>query len=148
MKAAKVLTRLVLAHTCLGLHCFIIRKVQTSNVMAYFLYLKWTLLSKDGNLNLLQAEVCWRDRRYLDVINNRIMCDLYHKHAIAAGVDFDAHGVGDADLSAGSTDMGNVSYVVPSIHPEFYIGTDAVNHTREFTEAAGKISIFEQPVIA
>ena len=65
------------------------------------------------------------------------MCDLYVKNAKAVGVDFDAHGVTDKELTAGSTDMGNVSYVVPSIHPEFYIGTDAVNHTRDFTDAAG-----------
>ncbi len=33
----------------------------------------------------------------------------------------------------GSTDMGNVSYVVPSIHPMYKIGTKEVYHTREFT---------------
>ncbi len=36
----------------------------------------------------------------------------------------------------GSTDMGNVSYVVPSIHPMFAIGSGEVNHTREFTAVA------------
>lgn len=38
---------------------------------------------------------------------------------------------------AGSTDMGNVSYVKPSIHPIFKIG-DAMNHTKEFTVLAGR----------
>lgn len=38
----------------------------------------------------------------------------------------------------GSTDFGNVSFVVPGIHPYFYIGTDALNHTEQYTEAAGK----------
>ncbi len=33
----------------------------------------------------------------------------------------------------GSTDMGNVSYVVPSIHPMYKIGTNEVYHTKEFT---------------
>ncbi|GAB1288364.1 Xaa-Arg dipeptidase [Apodemus speciosus] len=37
----------------------------------------------------------------------------------------------------GSTDFGNVSFVVPGIHPYFYIGTDALNHTEQYTEAAG-----------
>lgn len=41
----------------------------------------------------------------------------------------------------GSTDMGNVSHVVPSIHPMFYIGGKGCNHTREFTEDAGMIDI-------
>lgn len=35
-----------------------------------------------------------------------------------------------------STDMGNISYVVPSIHPTFSIQTSANIHTREFTAAA------------
>lgn len=38
---------------------------------------------------------------------------------------------------AGSTDFGNVSFKIPGIHPFFYIGTDALNHTEEYTEAAG-----------
>jgi amidohydrolase len=36
--------------------------------------------------------------------------------------------------STGSTDMGNVSWVVPSIHPTFSIGNFALNHTAGFTE--------------
>ncbi|XP_036987135.2 xaa-Arg dipeptidase isoform X2 [Artibeus jamaicensis] len=36
-----------------------------------------------------------------------------------------------------STDFGNVSFVVPGIHPYFYIGSDALNHTEQYTEAAG-----------
>ncbi len=40
-----------------------------------------------------------------------------------------------------STDMGNVSYEVPSIHPHFYCGTDSVNHTREFADAVGEYNI-------
>ena len=39
--------------------------------------------------------------------------------------------------SAGSTDMGNVSRVVPSIHPYINIGTGIAGHTREFERAAG-----------
>lgn len=41
---------------------------------------------------------------------------------------------------AGSTDFGNVSFVLPGIHPFFYIGTDAFNHTPEYTDAAGKVN--------
>ena len=43
-----------------------------------------------------------------------------------------------ASSALGSTDMGNVSYVVPSIHPMFNINTKAPNHSREFTADAGK----------
>ena len=34
-----------------------------------------------------------------------------------------------------SSDMGNVSHVVPSIHPGLKIDTDAVNHQPEFAAA-------------
>jgi metal-dependent amidase/aminoacylase/carboxypeptidase family protein len=39
--------------------------------------------------------------------------------------------------SAGSTDMGNVSEVVPSIHPYIGIAPGVAGHTREFEAAAG-----------
>ena len=39
--------------------------------------------------------------------------------------------------SAGSTDMGNVSQVVPAVHPYIGIGTGLAGHTREFESAAG-----------
>lgn len=44
---------------------------------------------------------------------------------------------------AGSTDMGNVSQVVPSIHPFFKIHNEAVPHTVEFREAAKTVEAFE-----
>jgi metal-dependent amidase/aminoacylase/carboxypeptidase family protein len=37
----------------------------------------------------------------------------------------------------GSTDMGNVSYTVPSIHPFYALETKGANHTQEFTVASG-----------
>lgn len=47
------------------------------------------------------------------------------------------HAVSLPGLSGGSTDMGNVSQVVPSIHPGIGIrGTDAAPHTVEFAAAA------------
>ena len=89
-----------------------------------------------------QAEILWRGKPFLDLITNQTMAGLYNKNAKTVGIDFDAHGVkGTSGMPAGSTDMGNVSYVVPSIHPMFYIGTNAVNHTRGFTDAAGKYAL-------
>lgn len=38
---------------------------------------------------------------------------------------------------SGSTDFGNVTFEVPGIHPYFFIGSDALNHTEEYTKAAG-----------
>ena len=85
---------------------------------------------------MCKVEISWRGRTYYDVINNQVMAGLYFKHAKSVGVDFEAHGA--TELPGAATDMGNVSYAVPSIHPVFYIGTSVFNHTREFTDAAGK----------
>lgn len=41
------------------------------------------------------------------------------------------------ETGAGSTDMGNVSQVVPSIHPIISLGEGPTPHTREFAETAG-----------
>ena len=49
---------------------------------------------------------------------------------------------------AGSTDMGNVSQVVPSIHPFFKIGDDVVPHTLEFREAAKTEPAFRATLVA
>ncbi|KAG7331298.1 hypothetical protein KOW79_005267 [Hemibagrus wyckioides] len=35
------------------------------------------------------------------------------------------------------TDFGNVTHAVPGIHPYFYIGSEALNHTTEYTAASG-----------
>ena len=49
---------------------------------------------------------------------------------------------------AGSTDMGNVSRVVPSLHPFFKIGDQAVPHTVEFREAVITEGAFQATLIA
>ncbi|GBM33828.1 hypothetical protein AVEN_76195-1 [Araneus ventricosus] len=36
-----------------------------------------------------------------------------------------------------STDTGNVSHVVPAFQPSYAIPGEALNHTKEFAEAAG-----------
>ena len=75
----------------------------------------------------------WNPKPYANMVSNPILSRLYAESAEALGIVTDAPG----DSSSGSTDMGNVSHVVPSIHPLFAIGTAAANHTRAFTEAAG-----------
>ena len=73
-----------------------------------------------------------RGPAYLDVNSNFTLSELYLKNITELGVlDIKAA----ADVAA-STDMGNVSYIVPSIHPGYAIGSGEVNHTREFTAVA------------
>ncbi|XP_072039177.1 xaa-Arg dipeptidase-like isoform X2 [Amphiura filiformis] len=73
---------------------------------------------------------------YLDVVTNKGLISIYEKHAQNLGVTFETN-PSIRDAAVGSTDMGNVSYVVPSIHPMFDINTVAPNHSREFTADAG-----------
>ena len=69
---------------------------------------------------------------YTDIVPNQVMADVYSANSEALGrpmqrkADFDPAG-------AGSTDMGNVSYEVPSLHPMLSIHAEpATNHQREF----------------
>ena len=59
--------------------------------------------------------------------------DLFAKYATEMG-----EAVIDDDFGYGSTDTGNVSHVVPTIHPHIKIGSrNLVGHTHRFREAAG-----------
>lgn len=70
---------------------------------------------------------------YEDLISNPVMTELFDKNAKALGRTM-ARGV---DMpTGGSTDMGNVSHVVPAIHPFLSINPgEAVNHQPEFAAA-------------
>jgi metal-dependent amidase/aminoacylase/carboxypeptidase family protein len=67
------------------------------------------------------------------MITNQPFAQRYCDHMAELG-----HPVGMHHWMGGSTDMGNVSYVVPTIHPMFSIPSDPMNgnHTAPFTEAA------------
>jgi amidohydrolase len=72
------------------------------------------------------------DLEYAPLRNNRPMVEAYRRNGEALGTQF----VDLKNASTGSTDMGNVSQVVPSIHPTFSVGQMIFNHTPEFTGAA------------
>ena len=73
---------------------------------------------------------------YANLITNKPINDLYDMNSMAIGVDFESDN-DQKEIPSASTDMGNVSYEVPSIHPIFRIGTDEHVHGRDFTTAAG-----------
>ena len=66
-----------------------------------------------------------RTRPYADMLDNEPMVELYAANAAALGR---ARSPSPAATSAvvGSTDMGNVSYLVPSIHPMIGVGAAGV----------------------
>ncbi len=77
-------------------------------------------------------EVTVTGHRYKDMRNDKLLVDLYRSNSEALGRPMPT----SAEIGktgAGSTDMGNVSYVVPSIHPMVGINSlPAVNHQKEF----------------
>ena len=79
-----------------------------------------------------QFEVANSAFSYDNVVTNKEMATVFHQHVNSLGIEMDLK---PATTPAGSTDMGNVSHVVPSIHPMYSIGT-AVNHTKEFSQLA------------
>jgi amidohydrolase len=80
-----------------------------------------------------KLEIMGGNKPYSEMIHDRDIAALYRRNSELLGRSFP-----DLDAAAqkavASTDMGNVSRVIPSIHP--MIGIDslpAVNHQREFT---------------
>lgn len=81
---------------------------------------------------------------YDDVRHNLVMCNLYDNNSKQLGVTHVEY-----TNPTGSTDMGNVSYIVPAIHPMYGIGDGTqVNHTREFTSAAGTPEAYQNTLTA
>jgi amidohydrolase len=80
-----------------------------------------------------RLEHSWSDLPYEDLVQNPVLAGAYTRHFESAGGKILPPNVG------GSTDMGNVSHVLPALHPHFRIPTPEGqgNHTRGFAEAAG-----------
>jgi amidohydrolase len=79
----------------------------------------------------------WLEPPYADLRGNQPLCDLYAGNAARLGRTVL---VPDAENEVvGSTDMGNVSYAVPSIHPMIAVAPEGISiHTPEFAvHAAG-----------
>jgi amidohydrolase len=79
--------------------------------------------------------LAWKDVVYADLLDNEVLVDLWTANAAALGRHPQAPAPGRTVV--GSTDMGNVSYVVPSIHPMIQAAPDGVPiHTEEFAASA------------
>lgn len=88
----------------------------------------------------------WHEPAYAELRRNLPLEDLFAANAAALGRPLaDPGPAGDV---VGSTDMGNVSHVVPSIHPMLAIAPRGVGiHTAGFTEHAGADSGDEGAVV-
>jgi len=81
-----------------------------------------------------RLEYRWRDRAYAPMKNNAALAGIFKQNLESLGRHVEAF---DPRFGFGSTDMGNVSQVVPSIHPTIAIASPEVSiHTQEFASAA------------
>ncbi len=81
-----------------------------------------------------RLEYRWRDRAYAPMKNNATLAGLFKQNLESLGRHVEAF---DPRFGFGSTDMGNVSQVVPSIHPTIAIAPPEVFiHTPEFASTA------------
>ncbi len=78
------------------------------------------------------VEIAFNGHEYTEMVNNPVMADLFVANCDTLGRPM-GRAADEDPGAAGSTDMGNVSREVPSIHPMIGMDTDgAVNHQPEF----------------
>jgi amidohydrolase len=89
-----------------------------------------------------EVEIAETAPRYEDLMTNPTLARLFSDNWKQFGVDPPMSAPG-----SGSTDMGNVSYIVPAIHPKFAIGDGAGIHTRAFAEISNTPEAYERTLI-
>ena len=82
--------------------------------------------------------IAWNEGSFpfFDLRTNSVMAERYRDNIRAHGIEFQTRAEDEA-APGGSTDMGNVSYIVPSIQPMFAIATPVGNHHPDFTATTG-----------
>ncbi|XP_076444595.1 xaa-Arg dipeptidase-like isoform X1 [Babylonia areolata] len=101
------------------------------------------LVLKDKVLGCVEAAAkasgcefeCEFGMSYSSLVTNDVMATLYTENAQRVGIQQETE-LAKVLKAGGSTDMGNVSRVVPGLHPKFYIGTPASGHTPAFATQA------------
>jgi amidohydrolase len=81
-----------------------------------------------------RLEYTWKDKTYAPMKNNATLARLFRRNLESLGRRVEAF---DPRFGFGSTDMGNVSQLLPSIHPTIAIASpEVLIHTPEFASAA------------
>jgi amidohydrolase len=80
------------------------------------------------------VEIDYDGEPYIDLISDPTMAAIFAANSVALGREMPTYEESGITTSA-SSDMGNVSHIVPSLHPSVKIETDAVNHQPEFAAA-------------
>lgn len=133
-------------------HCIIDHGGDANNIIPSYTKSTWGIRSADVNRleelipkvracfeGAAQATGCRVEidqigHSYINMINDPTMTALFQANSTVLGRPLPLEA--EVGASGGSSDMGNVSHVVPSIHPMLAIETDgAVNHQKEFAAA-------------
>lgn len=85
------------------------------------------------------VDISYEGDPYIDLVSNPLMVGLFAANSTALGRAMPTYAESGFETSA-SSDMGNVSHVVPTIHPSVSIETAAVNHQPEFAAATITLS--------
>jgi len=93
-----------------------------------------------------EVRLTFDEEPYVDLRNNGVLAKLFEENLRRLGVD-PVEGV--PWDGAGSTDMGNVSHVVPALHPTIGIApTEVPGHSQAFLEASGSLRGYQAMVDA
>jgi amidohydrolase len=133
-------------------HCIIDHGGEATNIIPSYTRSTWGIRSGDGSRleDLIpKVHACFEaaaqatgcrvaitplGHPYMNMINDPIMTSLFQANSTALGRPLPIEA--EVGASGGSSDMGNMSQVVPSIHPMLAIeANEAVNHQREFAAA-------------
>jgi len=83
---------------------------------------------------LVSAKLEWRlfEHSYDEMRTNNTLAQVFEKNLRELGVDL----ISPPQTAMGSVDMGNISRLIPSIHPYLSLGKEVfIPHTREFAQA-------------
>jgi len=134
-------------------HCMITHGGDAPNIIPHYTRSEWYVrAATKARLDEFMARVmaCFRagaeatgctvevspvGHEYQDLVSNPLLASLYDANSRALGRPL-VPGSQRDPAAGGSTDMGNVSHVVPSIHPFLDLGcAPATNHQPEFATA-------------
>jgi amidohydrolase len=98
-------------------------------------------LATGCSVNLTQEE-----EPYTDLINNEVLARLFEKNLRLLGIEPQE---GVPWEQAGSTDMGNVTHVVPGLHPTLAIApAEVAGHSHAFLEASDSLRGYQAMIDA
>lgn len=82
-----------------------------------------------------ELDIAYESEPYIDLVSNPLLAALFSANSVALGREMPSYAETGIETSA-SSDMGNVSHLIPTLHPSIAIDADgAVNHQPEFAAA-------------